>query len=112
MPKKLEWNAYIANFNRKTIESYNVFNHFRFYEDCKKNAKKNAKDYEAFCNQLKRDLQYYFWSRCEWEIIISDWPTSGRCDEKVDVYDQISLNLEHFCRYVWEHAVDLRRREK
>lgn len=108
----LEWYVFISNFNTRKIETYNIFDHYRFFEDCKKNAKKNIHDYDNFCKTLKRDLMYYFWSKCEWEIILNDWPTSGKCEEKIDVYDQIKINWKTFCDYVWSHGAELRRKTK
>ena len=107
----LEWKVFVSDFNGKEINEYNVFDHMRFYEDCKKNARKNIHNYEAFCEQLRIDLMYYFWSKCEWEIILTDWPR-GEHSEKIDVWDQVRLNWEHFCNYVWAHGAELRRREK
>ena len=109
----LEWNVYISDWNSQKVEPYNVFDHGRFLEDCKKNARKNAKDRAAFEERLRRDLMYYFWSKCEWEIIIGHWPHNDRYPEKkVDVYDQVRLNWDKFAEYVWDHAVELRRRER
>ena len=108
----LEWNVFISDYNRKEIKTFNVFDHYGFLQDCADNATKNAKDYAAFVDRLNSNLMYFFWSKCEWEVIITDWPTSGKCEEKIDVYDQIMLNWEQFCRYVWEHAVELRRWRK
>lgn len=105
----LEWKVLVGDFNHKEISSFNVFDHYRFLDDCKKNAKKNAKDYAAFCNQLYTDLHYHYCGKCEWEVIVTDWPTSGKCEMKLDVYDQVSLNWDLFCQYVWSHAVELRR---
>lgn len=112
MANGLEWNVFVSDFNKKQINKYNVFNHFTFLEYCKKNAKKNAKDFDKFCDQLRKDLMYCYWSKCEWEVVITDWPTSGTCEAKIDVFDQVMLNWDNFRNYVWEHAVDLRRREK
>lgn len=107
----LEWNVLMSDFNLKGIKEFNVFDHWRFLEDCQKNARNNAKDFAKFCDKLHDDLLCYFWGKCEWEIIVSDWPL-GQCDEKYDVYDQVMLNWEIFCNYVWCHAVDLRRMHK
>lgn len=107
----LEWKVYYHDFNGKKIVPYNIFAHGGFLENCKKNAKKNAKDEYLFREQLKRDLMYYFWARCEWEIVLK--PLTGiAADEKIDVYDQVMLNWDAFCKYVWDHGVELRRKEK
>ena len=105
----LEWNVFVSDFNHKEIKTFNVFDHWRFLEDCTKNAQKNSKDFAAFADRLYRDLGYYFGSKCEWEVIITDWPTSGKCETKIDVHDQVMLNWEQFCNYVWSHGVELRR---
>lgn len=108
----LEWNVFTDDYNSKKIEIYNVFEHNRFFEDCKKNAKKNIHDYNAFCEQLKRDAMYYYWSKCEWEIMIMPWIYKEAKSLKIDVFDQLKLNWETFCKYTWEHGAELRRRDK
>ena len=85
------------------IETYNVFNHWRFKEDCDSNWKKNKGNRDVFNETLRKDLLYYFWSKCEWEVVIQHWPTSERCnDKKIDVYEQIMMNWEIFADYVWK----------
>ena len=107
----LVWNVYVGNFNSGLIESHNVFDHWRFLEDCRKNAKKNGGDKDAFAEQLRRDLMYYYWSKCEWEIIIDHWPHCDRFrDEKVDVYDQVRLNWDKFVDYVWQNIGELKKK--
>ena len=108
----LEWNAYYHNWNAKTIEPFNVFDHGGFLTDCKKNAKKNIHDYDAFCEQLKRSAMYYYWSKCEWETVITPLIDNGAEAVKIDVYDQLKLNWDAFCKYTWEHGPELRKREK
>ena len=74
---------------------------------------------------------YYFWSKCEWEVVITDWPTHITVEEieelneelsryearwhrkpyslnvglpvqkKVSVYDQVMMNWDIFVEYVW-----------
>jgi len=105
----LEWNVIYGNFNSGKIETYNIFNHYRFHEDCVKNAKKNRDNKEAFAERLKLDLKYYYWSKCEWEVIVSHWPPAERFhDEKIDVYDQVMNNWQIFLDYVWEHRKELK----
>lgn len=72
-------------------------------EDVKKAYKDYKDDYEKFCEEVRLSLQYFFWSKCEWEVIISDWPPSNRepVEIKVDVYDQVMQNKDIFFKYVW-----------
>lgn len=100
----LEWNVYIENFNGREIVTYNVFSHPMF-SGIKKQLKKN-KDitFEEFEKIVKKELTYHFWSKCEWEIILSAWPPSDIfIDKKVSVYDQIMLNWNRFISYAWEN---------
>ena len=109
----LEWWVWYFNFNAKKIEKINVFDHGSFLNDCKKNARKHKDDKYLFAETLKRDAMYWFWAKCEWEVIICGFPPCyDNVREKIDVYDQLAANWDAFCNYVWSHAVELRRREK
>lgn len=111
MKKKLEWYVYADSINRKTFEYFNVFDHYRFSEDTKRNFKKNKDNFEEFKERLRGDLMYYFWSKSEWELILSSWV--GRSEEKkIDVFDQIKPNLEIFTKYVWDFYTSRRRKKK
>lgn len=105
---KLEWNVWVGDYNSRKIEKHNVFWHSRFYDDCQKTYRKygrgKTEDREAFLEQVRRDLRYYYWSKCEWEVLINHWPTR-KDDEaiKVDVYDQVTMNWDRFCEYIWEN---------
>lgn len=68
------WNVYVSNFNSGEIRLYNVFHHYGFYDDCVKAKKKFKDDREAFAKEVRSSLMYYFWSKCEWEIILNHWP--------------------------------------
>ena len=55
---------------------------------------------EEFIDKLKRQLMYYFWSKCQYEIILSPW--TGQADNiKIGIYDQIMMNFDRFVDYVW-----------
>ena len=98
----LEWNVFIGNFNSKKIETYNIFNHGRFKDDCDRAWKKHKKNFYAFSKAVKGSLMYNFWSKCEWEVIISHWPPSERFnDKKIDVFEQVVQNWDTFITYVW-----------
>ena len=106
---RVVWNVIYGDFNARRIRTYNVFDHYGFVVSCQKNAKKNKDNKEAFAEDLKRDLMYYFWSKCEWEVIVSQWPPKddGR-DAKIDVYDQIKMNWDRFLDYTWEHRKEIK----
>ena len=129
---KLEWNVYRHNVNNKKIEQFNIFEHGRFLEDVKKDLKK-CDTKEEFAERLKKNLMYYFWSKCEYEVVISSFPmrikkeelerlnTEFKKDseryghepcsmwvrpdagEKIDIAGQVMLNFEVFVDYVWSY---------
>ena len=107
--KPLRWMVYVGDFNRKEIKAHNIFNHYRFYQDCRKNYKRN-KDRAAFEEQLRKDLMYSYWSKCEWEVIVQHWPPNG-VEEKIDCYDQIRMNWNAFTDYVWRNRREFRWKE-
>ena len=107
----MEWNVYTYNCNARRVEPYNIFNHYSFIKDCQKALKEFKDDKGQFIESIRRSLMYYYWSKCEWEIVISDFPPhqdfSGK---KVDVYDQIRMNWDSFVEYLWIHRDELKKR--
>lgn len=104
--QNLVWNVYHRDINRNKIDIYNVFNHYSFSEEAAKLLKKKLTR-EKFSEELKGWAMYYFWSKCEWEVIITSWPPhikENKLDigEKIDVYDQLALNWDKFVDYVYE----------
>lgn len=89
-----------AMYGRGEFEPYDVMPYLiNEYKDIKKSKRRQAnsplpttdKEWQEF---VKRWAQYQFWSRCEYEIILSSWPPlSDEEGKKIDVYDQIIMNL-------------------
>ena len=53
--------------------------------------------------KLRGHALYYFWSKCEWEIVVSEWPNNTK-GSKIDVFTQLRLNWDEFINYVIAHA--------
>ena len=107
MENKLKWNVYICNQNRRCIEEFNIFNHSKFLESINSYKTENSSTLpkmEDFYSFLKDELMYYFWGKCEYEVILSSWPPDEKCsDIKVDVFQQVMLNFDKFSIYVYEY---------
>jgi len=58
--------------------------------------------FEAYEQILNRECMYYYWSKCEWEMIVSAWPPRDGSDKKIDVYSQLKANWELFKNIVIE----------
>lgn len=120
----MTWNVYSHNINDREIKIYNVFQHYSFNKDVVELLKENL-IYNEFSKKLKRIAQYYFWSKAEYEIVITSWLpyidnkeldrlNSERenrqsrlyyvnldIGDKIDVYAQLMLNWEQFAKYVY-----------
>ena len=129
---KLEWNVFVEDWNRKEIKTFNIFQHGRFYEDVKK-ALKKIDNKEEFAEELRKSLAWCYWSKCEWETVITSFPAritkeeldrlneefksdtekyghepyslwiSPTVGKKVDIYEQVRLNWDIFVDYIWSH---------
>lgn len=51
---------------------------------------------------LKRLCMYYFWSKCEYEVIVSAWPPREGSDRKIDIYSQLEANWPVFREIVFK----------
>ena len=126
---ELVWNVYDYNYNRD-LRIFNVFRHSSFMSAVDKLLKMDIPK-EEFSELLRRQAQYYYWAKSEWECIITDTqPHIGLREldrllddcyrkrtkddkpcrishvnlsdaEKFDVYDQLMLNWDEFVEYVW-----------
>lgn len=92
--KKPEFNVITENINTNKIEVYNVFNHDLFRAECENAWQEYLIDHniESFKKSVKSSLIYYFWAKCEWEIVVYGWSA----EEKIDVYDQVVMNWDIF----------------
>ena len=128
----LVWNVFICDMNSKQVEIHNIFDHYSFRESIKKLMKEKLTK-EEFDERLRREISYYYWTKVEWEITVSYYPSHIDKDEmerlvaereqfyrengrypysydaecrgakRVDVADQVRLNWDAFGNYVWEH---------
>lgn len=86
------FNVICFNPNLKIMEPYNVMPYFiNEYKETKRS--KRPKTFDEFKEFIKSKSMYMFWSRCQYEIILSDWPCSG-ISEKWDVHRQILNNID------------------
>ena len=105
----MEWNVYRYAFNSHKLKAYNIFDHAFFRNDCVTSARKNKDNDEVFLKDVKSSLMYYFWSKCEHEIVISSFPPREDVEEKIDVYSQVMLNWDRFSEYILANKGKLRR---
>ena len=86
------FNVILLDFNSKEFVPYNVMPYF-FEEYDKLPAKEKPVKREEVKGWLKKEAQYQFWGRCEYEVLLCDWIFPEETNEKIDVYWQIMLNI-------------------
>ena len=89
------------NFTRLS-EDYLKFCSANMLAITKKDIEKSIKNSDVDCFKkialdkiLRRETMYYFWSKCEYEVLVKSWP----CEKdslKVDVFNQLNANWEVF----------------
>lgn len=84
---------YLVDTYNKRVENHKKYPDVDYY--------KIPKTFSEFKEFVKNESQYQFWSRCEYEIILVDWP-SQTIEEKWDVFDQIMMNLDVITKIIIE----------
>lgn len=119
--KRTPFYVLTKEFNTGRVEPYDVltplFN--EIFNEKGKISKKNFKIYDDHFKEqeikTKDDLKkfidshfmYRYWAKCEWEFIMRDWPPgdNGR-DRKIDVYEQLKMNIDLITDIVWYYVKD------
>ena len=98
---KMQWNVFRYDINKTEICVWNIIEHYNFAKEVDAHLKK-CDTKEAFGKELRLSLMYYFWSKAEYEVIVSDWPHTDSSEVKVDIYQQVMNNWDIFLDYIWE----------
>ena len=100
------FNVINYDINRQKFVYYDVIPYLvNCYKEIKKTKrKKTPETFDEFKQFVKDESMYQFWSRCEYEIILVDWPCQ-RHEEKWDVYDQIMMNLDVITDLVMKECI-------
>ena len=65
--KPMSWLVKNFDCNAQVIKDYDVL---KYREDDIKKMKKKCATKEEFAEELRKEFQWQFWSKCEWELII------------------------------------------
>ena len=85
-----KFNVIIEDVNRREFIPYNVIPYLvRQYKE----AKNKPTTFEEFKSFIEKESTYQGGSRCEYEIILKEWPT-GKKEEKIDVHWQVMMNID------------------
>lgn len=106
----MEWYVYRHDTNKGKIIKYNVvntgvINHLiEMLNQIKK--EKGHWNYDDFTAAAMQIYRYYYWGKCEHEIIIKEW-VGREAEEKVDVFDQLMLNWDIFVDHLYDYVIEL-----
>lgn len=84
-----KFNVIIWDVNAREFVPYNII---PYLLNQYKTAKVKPTTTEEFAQFIKKESMYQWWGRCEYEIILKDWPC-GQKEEKIDVYWQVMMNI-------------------
>lgn len=103
MKKKLVWNAFYSDFNDGRLKTVNVIRD-DLIEEIKKAKKKGLiNTHDDLRELVKRNLMYYYWSKTEWEYMLT--PMFRGKEEKHDVWYQVEMNLDRLVEYLWDNLI-------
>lgn len=85
-----KFNVIIYDFNDRKFKPYDIMPYLRrsYYDEDEKPS-----NFEEFKNFIFRKSTYQWWARCEYEIILTDWPNQKKF-EKWDVHEQVKMNID------------------
>jgi hypothetical protein len=125
---KLVWNVF--NECNGEICPLNIFEYnYKFLEDLLIAKRKHKDNFEEFAEYVRKSLQYYYWSKSEYETVITTWPPYIESEElnrlnkekhereirnrpfyrdavnlttryKIDIYTQVMMNWDRFIDYI------------
>lgn len=85
------FNVIYFNFNSSKFEPYDIMPYLvDKYKESKKKDKPTTR--EGIKEFIRSTSMYMWWGKCEYEIILEDFPCS-KIHEKVDIYQQIMMNI-------------------
>ena len=102
----VEYRVVIWNFSTDRVEHYDIMPYlYRRLEEKRKKRQITLKDLtlEKLKEFIDTESKYQFWARCEYEVILSSWPprVNGR-RHKMDVYEQIHMNLDNIAKLMYD----------
>ncbi len=108
----VEYRVITWNFSTDRVEHYDIMPYlYRRLEEKRKKRQIVLKDLtlEKLKEFIDNESKYQFWARCQYEVILSSWPPreNGR-KHKMDVYEQIHMNLDNIAKLMYD---DLQKRK-
>ena len=92
-----KFNVIIWDVNLKVFKYYNVIPYLTDCYNKEKNKPVNAEDFKIF---IERHSRNRWWDRHEYGIVLKD--CSGESEYKIDVHEQITMNIDIIAKILME----------
>lgn len=102
MKKVTQFFVLMFEWNSRKITHVDILPYFRREWEGKGFESQKVKTVSDLEEWITRVARYYFWAKCEWEVMIGPWPTLRSELQKVDVFFQIKENVPVIARLLAE----------
>lgn len=102
------FNVIFHDINKSDFIKYDVIPYFvKCYKNKQKRKNKELPStFEEFKNFIENESRYMFWSRCEYELILSSWPPrENENGKKIDIHWQIMMNIDNITDIVMDECL-------
>lgn len=96
------FNVIVEDVNTREFIPYDIIPYLISQYENSKNKPTTFKEFKEF---IIKEAKYQWWGRCQYEIILDSWPT-GNNREKIDVYWQITMNIDIITEIIMEEIVN------
>lgn len=96
------FNVIWCNVNTNKMEAYDITpTLINAYKSKKK--KNRPTTFEEFKEFIISESRYHWWAKCQYEIILSDWPCM-KYQYKWDIHMQVMMNIDLITRIIMEEV--------
>lgn len=87
------------DFNNPEPEPYDIM---PYLIRCYKESGNVPKTFDEFKKFIEDNSRYKYWARCQYEIIVSNWPSQNK-HKKWDIHMQIMMNIDRIAETLMEN---------
>lgn len=95
----MKYNVISFDFNHRVFEEYDIFPYLTRYYNQLEDKPNTFAEFKQFIIDKSR---YQWWARCEYEIILLDWPVQ-KTKKKWDIHKQVMMNIDVITKLFMEH---------
>lgn len=97
----MKYNVILWDINKREFIPYDIFRYLKKAYQESKEREEEPKTFEEFKEFVRKESMYMWWGRCQYEILISDWPSQSKI-EKIDAYYQVMNNIDAITKLFME----------